>query len=70
MPEAGINRIIKSRGNGMNTENNCDGVENIEPKFDLALENFEIEDISDLNLHAPMSLTLCSSCSSCSGCCS
>jgi len=54
----------------MNTENNCDGGEKIEPKFDLVLENFEIEDISDLNLHAPMSLTLCSSCSSCSGCCS
>jgi thiazolylpeptide-type bacteriocin precursor len=42
----------------------------IDPKFDLSLENFEIEDISDLNLHAPMSITLCSGCASCSACCS
>jgi len=54
----------------MNTENNNAGAADIEKKFDLALENFEIEDISDLNLHAPMSIVLCSSCSSCSGCCS
>ena len=42
----------------------------IDPKFDLSLESFEIEDISDLNLHAPMSITLCSGCASCSACCS
>ena len=42
----------------------------IDPKFDLSLENFEIEDISDLNLLAPMSITLCSGCASCSACCS
>lgn len=38
-------------------------------KFDLSQENFEIEDISDLNLHSPMSMTLCSGCASCSACC-
>jgi thiazolylpeptide-type bacteriocin precursor len=46
------------------------GETRIDPKFDLSQENFEIEDISDLNLHAPMSITLCSGCASCSACCS
>jgi len=53
----------------MNIENNNADTAAIVPEFDLALEDFEIEDISDLNLHAPMSIA-CSSCSSSSACCS
>lgn len=39
---------------------------------DIAQENFEVEDINDLNLYAPLSVSLCSSSStsSCSSCCS
>jgi thiazolylpeptide-type bacteriocin precursor len=39
---------------------------------DIAQENFEVEDINDLNMFAPMSISLCSSSStsSCSSCCS
>jgi hypothetical protein len=40
----------------------------IDTVADLVLENFEIEDLSDLNLYAPVSISFCSSC--CSSACS
>jgi thiazolylpeptide-type bacteriocin precursor len=44
----------------------------VDTTTDIAQENFEVEDISDLNLYAPLSISLCSSSStsSCSSCCS
>ena len=41
----------------------------LEISADIGQESFEVEDITDLNLYAPLE-SLCSSTSSCSSCCS